>query len=256
MDTHLIADQLWEALQQGRHMPSELSGKLDLAKAYHVQLDILRRRVAQGERQSGWKVGLTAKAMQQQQNVHEPCFGYLLQSGCKPSGHTFERAAMMPPGVEMELCLTIGKTLKGPGITYEDALDAVSHVAPALEVIEVRGPFAKDLPLALADNAQQHSYVTGTPVALNAGNRELARATLDLSIDGAHVEQAMGANVLEKGGVASVAWLANKLAEFGLELQAGMHVMSGSFTKQYAIDKPTRICAKYDPFGSVDARFV
>ena len=52
----------------------------------------------------------------------------------------------------------------------------------------------------------------------------------------------------------AVAWLANKLAEFGRRLEAGHRIMSGSFTKQYPIARGDRIETRFTPFGAVRAR--
>ncbi len=71
----------------------------------------MARRLAAGERQIGWKVGLTSKAIQQQFNVHEPVFGCILES--RPSGHVFAPADLISPGFENELCLRLGKDLSG-----------------------------------------------------------------------------------------------------------------------------------------------
>lgn len=256
MNTEDIADQLWAALCEGRHMPAEWAGRFDLEQGYAVQLAMLRRRVASGERQAGWKVGLTAAAMRQQQQVGEPCFGYLLESGRHSSGHAYRHAELIQPGFENELCLTIGKTLRGPGITLADAVAAVSHAAPALEIVEVRGPFAGNLPLAMADNAQQKAYVTGPAVPLTAANRDLASAHVRVLVDGAVSETASGAVVMQGGGLLSVLWLANKLAEFGLALEAGMQVMSGSFTRQYRAQPGLQVQSSFDRFGVVAAHFV
>ena len=38
-------------------------------------------------------------------------------------------------------------------------------------------------------------------------------------------------------------------------LEAGMQVMSGSFTRQYAAQKGSTVCATFSPFGEVCARF-
>jgi 2-keto-4-pentenoate hydratase len=53
--------------------------------------------------------------------------------------------------------------------------------------------------------------------------------------------------------VASIAWLANKLAEFGLRLEAGMRVMSGSFTRQYTLASGDRVESRFEPIGAVRA---
>lgn len=255
MNTETIAAALWQAMQQGRHMPTEWAGRFTLQEGYAVQLALMRRQVAAGNRQTGWKVGLTAEAMRVQQKVHEPCFGYLLESARHPNGRSYRFDELIAPGFENELCLTMGKTLRGPGVTLEDALRAVSHAAPALEIVEVRGPFAGNLPLAMADNAQQKAYVTGAAVPLTPANRDLGRATVDVEVDGVASEHASGSAVMGGGGMLSVMWLANKLAEFGLSLEAGMHVMSGSFTHQYAAGRGTTVRASFSPFGVVSASF-
>jgi 2-keto-4-pentenoate hydratase len=54
---------------------------------------------------------------------------------------------------------------------------------------------------------------------------------------------------------AALAWLANKLGEFGWPLAAGMRVMSGSFTRQYALNRGDRVESRFAPFGPVRASF-
>src|SRR6185369_16380262 len=142
-------------------------------------------------------------------NVHEPVLGFLLQSSEQPSDTRFRYADLIRPGFENELCLTVGTTLRGPGVTEARAAAALSAMAPAFEIIERRGDFAADLNVSLADNAQQRAYVIGREV--------------------------LGTPA------ASIAWLANKLAEMGLALEAGMKVMSGSFTRQYLLSAGDRI---------------
>jgi 2-keto-4-pentenoate hydratase len=48
--------------------------------AYRIQLALIDRRVAAGERHIGWKVGLTAKAIQEQFSFHEPLFACILET--------------------------------------------------------------------------------------------------------------------------------------------------------------------------------
>jgi 2-keto-4-pentenoate hydratase len=228
--------------------------RLSREEAYRVQLGVLARYVAAGERQAGWKVGLTSKAMQAQQGVHEPVLGFLLQSGERPSGTRFSYAELIRPGFENELCLTVGTTLRGPGVTTERAAAALSAMAPAFEIIERRGDFAADLNVSLADNAQQRAYVTGAPVPVPPGF-DLATVAVDLSVNGTAAERALGSEVLGTPA-ASIAWLANKLAEMGLALEAGMKVMSGSFTRQYLLNAGDRIAANFTPVGPVRAEFI
>ncbi len=244
---------MWESVQRGRYGPAELRGALSRTEAYQVQLGLLARHLAAGDTHAGWKVGLTAKAMQIQQGVHEPVLGFLLGSGERPGGTVFTFSELVQPGFENELCLTIGTTLQGPGVTTEAALAAISSVAPALEIIERRGDLTGDLNLALADNAQQKAFVRGQAVAIPRGV-DLRETTVDVFVNGEHAERATGAEVMGTPA-ASAAWLANKLAEFGRRLDAGMKVMSGSFTRQYVVNRGDRVAARFVPFGEVSAAF-
>jgi 2-keto-4-pentenoate hydratase len=68
-------------------------------------------------------------------------------------------------------------------------------------------------------------------------------------------DQASGAEVMGNP-INSIVWLANKLAEFGRALEEGQRVISGSFTKQYALETPARVRSVFDPVGVVEASFV
>ena len=255
MDIETIAEKLEQENTAGNFMPAAWRGKLSMDQAYQVQLAIMRRRIGRGERQTGWKVGLTAAAMRAQQKVHEPCFGYLLASGHRASGHHYDFDRLIAPGFENELCLRLTTGLRGPGVTLAQVAAAVTHAAPALEIIEKRGNFTDDLALAMADNAQQHSYVVGTDIALTGGNRDLGTATVEVMTNGVAQETAPGSAVMGEGALLSVLWLANKLAEFDLGIEAGQVIMSGSFTRQYAIAKDMTVESRFTPFGTVTARF-
>ena len=254
MDIEKAIESIWENARRGIHYPVEWHGKFTLANAYQVQLGILGRYLAEGESQAGWKVGVTSKAMQEQQGVNEPVFGFLLTSGNRSSGVIFQNQSLIKPGFENELCLTLGDRLRGPGVTIEQARAAIASVAPALEIIERRGKFG-DLPLSLADNAQQKAFVTGAPTSPLDPAFDLSATTLEVFVDGELADQAAATAVMGNPA-ASIAWLANKLAEFNLALEAGMRVMSGSFTRQHPVDAPARVEARFSPFGSVTAQFV
>lgn len=253
MDIAAVVEAFARSARQGVYYPPEWKGRLTQHQAYQVQLGLVARRLAEGEVQAGWKVGLTARAMQEQQGVHEPVLGVLFASGQRPSGTVFRFDELIHPGFENELCLTVGRPLQGPGVTVAEARAAVVAVAPALEIIERRGDFAADLNLSLADNSQQKAFVTGAERPLGPG-QSLAEATVEVLVNGASLERASGAAVMGDP-VASVAWLANKLAELGRRIEAGMRIMSGSFTKQYVLARGDRVEARFDPLGPVRASF-
>lgn len=254
MDLQQAMDTIWEAHQRGEYCPQEMKGKLTMDEAYRVQMRFLERRLEVGERQAGWKVGLTADSIRSQVGYHEPIFGVLLASGNKPSGSTFRMSELITPCFESELCLTVGRTLKGPNVTLAQARAAISSAAPAFELVERRMAFADDPPLAIADNAQQKYFITGTAQSPLRTALALRDAWVEVFINGESVASA-GGDAVMGDPAASVAWLANKLSQFGRSLEVGMRIMSGSFVQMFPIQAGDRIEARFDPIGTVTAHF-
>src|SRR5262245_43791415 len=169
MDPHALdatIDAFWTDWQRGVHFPQAWRERLTLDDAYRVQLGLVARRSTGGVRQIGWKVGLTARAIQEQFDVHEPVFGCLLSEGRIETGHVFRHADLITPGFENEVCVVLGRPLEGADLSAADVARAVAHCHPALEIIEKRGDLTGQLALALADNAEQKAFVIGAPVTL------------------------------------------------------------------------------------------
>ncbi len=246
-DEQAAIDSFWSARARGEYFPTEWFDRLTLDEAYRIQLGIIARRVAAGERQIGWKVGLTAPAIQQQFGFHEPVFGCILDS--RPSQHVFRRDELIKPGFESELCLKIGTPLSGEvdAATVRRAIDAVY---PSLEIIETRGDFTAQISLAMADNAQQKTVILGNPVPL--GDMALEAVTATVQINGKTVAEGRGDAVLGNP-LNSVIWLARKLKEFGRSIQPGEIIMSGSFTRQFPIEPGDRVHVTFAGVGDVQA---
>jgi 2-keto-4-pentenoate hydratase len=239
-----LIETFWQARQQGVYFPPDYFGKLAIDEAYAIQLGLIERRRAAGERQIGWKVGLTAPAIQQQFGFHEPVFGCVLET--KPSGHVFAPGELIAPGFENELCMRLRVDLSGT-VSLADARAAIDVVYPSLEIIETRGPFTEQIALALADNAQQKTVILGAPSALPA---DLTGIEARVSINGETVATGTGDAVLGNP-LNSIVWLAGKLGAYGRTLKAGEIVMTGSFTRQFPISPGDRIETAFTGLGNV-----
>jgi 2-keto-4-pentenoate hydratase len=239
-----MIDTFWQARQQGIYFPPEYFSQLTLDQAYRIQLGLIARRVAAGERQIGWKVGLTAPAIQRQFGFHEPVFGCVLDS--KSSGHVFAPGDLIEPGFENELCMRLRTSLSGE-VSLEQARDAIDCVHPALEIIETRGPFTEQLALAMADNAQQKTIILGDPSPLPANP---AAIEARVSVNGTQIATGTGDAVLGNP-LHSVVWLAAKLTEYGRTLSAGDLIMTGSFSRQFPIRPGDCIETVFSGLGSV-----
>ena len=244
-DEQQAIDAFWAARARGEYFPKDWFDRLTLDQAYRIQLGMIARRIAAGERQIGWKVGLTAPAIQQQFGFHEPVFGCILDS--TPSGHVFRRDELIRPGFESELCLRVRETLRGE-VDAAVVRRAIDAVYPALEIIETRGDFTAQIALAMADNAQQKTVVLGQPVPL--GDRALESIEATVRINGNAVATGRGDAVLGNP-LNSVIWLTRKLQEFGRSIQPGEIIMSGSFTRQFPIEPGDRVEVEFAGVGQV-----
>ena len=248
-------EAFWRARHGGEY-PLDWAERLSQADAYKVNLALLGRHEEEGRRQVGWKVGLTAQVVRDQFGLPEPVFGVLFDDGRWPSGCERRIADFQPLGWENELCLTLGERLRGPGIAEDSARRAVATVAPAMEIVETRGPTTLDLfNVMIADNVQQRAFVVGEDVRYDPAVHDLGAAMVDVMVDGRTVDSGTGGAVMESSAIASVVWLANKLAEHDRALEAGSVIMTGSFTRQHPIDRPMKVEARFEPFGNVVATF-
>ena len=254
MSTEQCIEALWDSHQRGDFFPQAWRGKLDLPEAYRVQLGLLDRKVAGGERQAGWKVGLTADAMREMFGGKEPVFGYLLESGSIASGHEFRFAQLRTPMVEHELLTTLAQDLPGPNATSEDARRTVATIAPALEIVEMRGPnMREDMPLAITDNVAQRAFVHGPAIPLPS-SLDLGSVRAVIRVNGEVKANPLGREAIDNQ-LQTLAWLANALHRYGRRLQAGQRIMTGSFTKPMPVAQGDVFETDFGEIGKVTASF-
>ncbi len=167
-DQAAVVDALYAARRNGSQ-PSGLDQvQCELEEALAVQLRILDRFKAEGERLGGWKVGLTSGNARDRMGKDFRPFGYVLQSRIFPSGATVPVAKIMNCSVEPELCLIIGSSLRGDAVDVAEAKAAVRAVAPAFEINERRVRPDTGHALLLADGLAQWGIVVGPEAPVRA----------------------------------------------------------------------------------------
>jgi 2-keto-4-pentenoate hydratase len=247
IDLATAVEDFWAARARGEFFPQAYFDRLDLDEAYRIQLALIERRVAAGERQIGWKVGLTAKPIQEQFGFHEPVFACILET--RPTGHVFGATELIHPGFETELCVRLGRSLEGK-VTLEQVRAAVDVIHPSFEIIETRGDPVNQMELVVADNGQQRSVVVGAPVRL-APNIDLAEVAARVQLNGQEVATGLGSAVLGNP-LNSIKWLAGKLGEYGRSLRPGDIVMTGSFVRQFPLRPGDAAIAEFSGIGRVE----
>ena len=233
MNVSEAADRIWDGYRRGEFFPPELVGRLSFDQALRVQLDILERKLAGGERLAGWKIGLTSATVRTHFGTDRQPFGHILESGiiASPAEVALD-LLVVGCGVEPELCVTMGADLRGPGVTAEEARTAVASIAPGMEINQKRSGGATDFELSVADNLTQWATVHGpaSPVA-DGFDSDSLRVTM--SCNGEVRADVIGRDVIDDHFV-SIATLANVLGEYERHLEAGQRLITGSFSKHDA----------------------
>ena len=254
MTPQAAARMIWDSARRCVYYPDELRGQLTLEQGYQTQQALLAMHLKGSEEQAGWKIGFTSPAVRAHFNSDVPVFGYLLASRGYTSGLSFSFGEMIAPSIESELCFTLAKPLKGPGVTAGQVRDALAAVAPAFEILEARGDMAADLPLGIADDVLQWAWVTGPEVRPYPKELVLGEVRAEITRSGVTVEDVLGKDVIDNQHE-SIAWLANELAKHGTGLKTGQRILSGSFHKPIPISRGDRWEARFSGLGAVAARF-
>jgi len=233
---------------------------ITIADAYAIQQTWIRAKVAEGRRVIGHKIGLTSRSMQRASGIDEPDYGVLLDDMVYVDGAEIPTDRFIEPRVEVELAFHLGSHLRGPDCTIYDVLHATDYVTPAVELIDARiHRFDPETgaPRKVTDTISDNAAGAG----LIVGGRPVRPDAIDLRWVCALLYRN---GVIEDSGVAAavlghpahgIAWLANRLAPFDVQLQAGEIVLAGSFTAPMKVSSGDTVHIDYGPLGSVSARF-
>ncbi|MDP3824239.1 MAG: 2-oxo-hepta-3-ene-1,7-dioic acid hydratase [Burkholderiales bacterium] len=258
-----LAQELYAARKSRtpvRHF-SKRFPQMTVDDGYAVQRAWVALEIKDGHTVKGRKIGLTSRAMQQASQIDEPDFAPLMDDMFFAQGTDIPISRFIAPRVEVELAFILGKPLKGPGATLFDVLSATDYVTPAIEIIDARiEQFDRET------RVMRKVFDTISDFAANAGivlgGRPVKPTEVDLRWVGALLYKN---GVIEETGLAAgvlnhpangVAWLANKIAPFDEQLNAGDVVLAGSFTRPTAAQAGDNFHVDYGPLGSVAFRFV
>jgi 2-oxopent-4-enoate hydratase len=227
---------------------------LSYEDVYAIQLKTFETKVKSGEVIVGRKIGLTSRAMQEQFNIREPDYGTITDRMVFREEEALSMKRLIAPRIEPEIAFLLRDDLKGPGVTVASVLRATEGVMPAFEVIDSR---YKDWKITVKDSISDNA----SSAAIVLGGRLAPVADVDLRLVGMVLEKngevvATGAGAAVLGNPAeSVAWLVNKLIEYGIGLRAGECVMSGSFVRAVSVESGASFRATFDRIGAVSAVF-
>ena len=257
MDYQAYADKLWEAESDRVQIDrlTDSNPEMTVADAYRVQLLNVKRRLENGEKLIGMKIGLTSAAMQKMLNVSVPDYGHLFDSMLLTNGQVCHVDQLIQPRAEGEISFCLNKTLKGPGVTVADVYEATRYLVPSIEIVDSR---IKDWKIKLQDTIADN----GSSARLMVGSGMTPIENVDMKLTGMVMEK--NGELVNSGcaaevwgtPAAAVACLANMLSEFDIELPAGSIVMAGALTGMVPVEAGDVITCSFTGMGSVTVKFV
>ncbi|GEO85658.1 MULTISPECIES: 2-oxo-hept-4-ene-1,7-dioate hydratase [Alphaproteobacteria] len=228
--------------------------------AYAVQAEWVRLKMAAGRTSIGWKIGLTSKAMQYALNIDIPDSGVLLDDMLFDDGSVVPDHRFIQPRIEAEIAFIMKKDLSGPGVSVFDVLNATDYITPALEILDTRilrvdpqTNKSRTIVDTISDNAANAGIVLG--------GRAMRPDAVDMRWMGAIVsrnaeveETGLGAGVLNNPA-RGIAWLANRLHQYGARIEAGQVVLAGSFIRPVEARHGDTITSDFGAYGTVSCYF-
>ena len=245
-----MAHWMWEARQRRlpyRNLPDDLR-PASIAQAYAGQEAYYRLAESTYGAVAGAKIATTTKVMQALMGIDHPCGGAIFSRTIHRSPARLRAADFVNLRIESEIALQLGADLPASGApwTRERVTQAVAAALPAFELIEDRNAdYASTEAWSLiVENCWNGGIVTGTP----------KRVAPD-DLVGVAGRLTLGGKLIGEGAAedpcATLAWLANHVAERGRDLKAGMVVITGSLIPTVSIAPGERAVFAVEGLGDV-----
>jgi len=245
-----MARWMWDARQRRlpyRNLPDELR-PASIAEAYAAQEAYYRLAEPVYGAVAGAKIATTTKVMQQLMGINHPCGGAIFARTIHVSPTKLRTADFVNLRIESEIALKLGADLLATGApwTRETVAPAVASAMPAFELIEDRNAdyTHTEVTSLIVENCWNGGVVIGAPKPASCA--ALIGITGRLTIGGKPVGEGAA-----EDPCATLAWLANHLAERGRGLKAGMVVITGSLIPTVSIASGERAVFTVDGLGEI-----
>lgn len=223
------AQELYRALR-GRQTVAPLTARdpaLTIDDAYAISLELLSLRRGDGERVVGKKIGVTSKAVQDMLGVFQPDFGFLTDWMRIEGDIPVDAKGLIAPRAEAEIAFILKDSLNGPGVTAADVVAATESIAPCFEIVDSRiADWNISIVDTVADNASSGLFILGEARA-DPRDFDLPALHITVTKNGEALSEGYG-HAVQGDPALSVAWLANTLGAYGVTLDAGDIILSGS----------------------------
>ena len=243
-----MAQAMWDA-RRARQNFHNLDGDLkpaSIAEAYQAQ-DIYHRLAEPVYGPvGGVKVATTTKVMQQLMGITHPCAGAIFARTIHASPARIAKSDFINLRVESEIALQLGADMPAARAPWsaESVVPFVAGAMPAYELIEDRNAVYTETSAAsmIVENCWNGGVVIGAPQKV--APRDIIGVTGRQTLNGKSIGEGKS-----EDPYATLAWLANLLAERGRDLKAGMVAITGSLIPTFSITPGDRIVFAVDGLG-------
>ena len=249
------ADELYTAIRTVRSIAplTETYENLSIDDAYQISLSFLNRRLADGEKVVGKKIGVTSAPVMNMLGVDQPDFGFLTDA-MWVQDNVVDTSAMILPRAEAEIAFRLQSDLKGPGVSEADVLAATDGVAACFEIVDSRiRNWQIKIQDTIADNASCGAMVIGENW-VDPRKLDLQKCEATVTKNGSFLSAGKGEATLGSP-LTAVAWLANTLGERGIPFLAGEIILSGSLVALEPVKPGDEMSVSIDGIGSCEVRF-
>jgi 2-oxo-hept-3-ene-1,7-dioate hydratase len=256
------AERLYQAENAAAQMPALTLSypDMDMDDAYRVQKSWVDRKVADGREVVGYKIGLTSRAMQMAVKIDTPDYGVLLDDMVFPNGGTIPANDFTDPRIETEFAFVMKESLAGEDVTIEQVIAATDYVVPALELIAARSfrvdpetGYTRKVYDTIADNAANAGIILGD-TKIDPREVDLRWAGALLYLNEQIEETGLAAGVMDHPAH-GIRWVCKRFAPWGIGLEPGQIILSGSFTRPVIVTPGDNIRADYGDFGQIKVAF-
>jgi len=215
---------------------------LSIDDAYQVQLRQATLREARGERVSGYKVGCMSAVIRAQLGLDQPVFGHLYAGEIRESDVELEASQFDGLAIEGEFAFRIAEDIPDADWLLANSGPAIASCMAIIELHNsaLRASAAIRGPELVANNGIHAGVVVPSEEVTDLDPATLAEVPLSVVRNGKVLGSATGKS-LPGGPLASLAWLVERLREFGKRVERGHLVLTGSPLPLYSVVPGDRV---------------
>lgn len=159
------------------------------------------------------------------------------------------------PKAEGEIAFLLSSDLKGPGVTESDVLAATEGVMPCFEIVDSRiADWKIKIQDTVADNASCGLFAINRTDMKKPDEVDLVGCEMQVYKNGEPLSQGFGSAALGNP-LTCVAWLANTLGNYGISLNKGDVILSGSLVPLESVVAGDRMSLEISGLGTLAIEF-